>query len=448
MARQTIFLFLSFLSLLSFHSHAQSKSEFVQINGIIKGFNNQAELEDMSEFQYLLPPSAERLIIPDSTGQFKIRFRLSSPGYFRLGRNILYLSPGDNLQVFIDKADPRKAVFKGRGEIANTFLRFTPFPKGGSYMEAGAKAQRTAERTIETLLAAANLRTLQLDSIRSRVSAEFFRLESGRIKADLINSLHAGNTSFYRPRKMTEDSLDKYTKTYALKSESMSKAYSSGFMDASLLKLVVYRDLVEELSQQPGSKKDIQQMRDWIKATDLTDEMKKISDKKQLALLRARIDSIQTGSYKNAVLKNLNSLLQFGKGDQAADFTALDNNGRQVSLSSLKGKSIYIDVWATWCGPCMAEMPHYDSLRDVYSNNPNIVFLSLSIDDDIPAWQSNLTKRNATGYQWVINREKLSAYNIVAIPRTLLIDKSFTILDMNGPLPSSKNLSAILGKLE
>jgi len=437
-----------FLLLSSSQPMAQSKTAFVQLTGIIKGFNNQAEVEDMSEYQYLLPPTADRVIIPDTAGHFKIRFQLPSPGYFRLGRNILYLSPGDNLQVFIDKADPRKAVFVGRGEIANTYLRFTPFPKGGSYIEAGSKAQRTAEGTIDVLLAAASSRTKQLDSIRSEVTPEFFRLETARIKADLINSFHAGNISFYRPRKMAQDSLDRYTKIYAQKSESMSKAYGNGFVDASLLKLVVYRDLVEELIQQPGSKKDIQQMRDWIKATDLIDEMKKISDKKLLTVFKARVDSIQTVSYKNAVLTNLKSLLQFGKGDKAVDFTAIDNTGKLVALSSLKGKIIYIDLWATWCGPCMAEMPHYDSLKASYASNPNIVFLSLSIDDDIPAWKSNIAKRNATGYQWVINRAKLSAYNIVGIPRTLLIDKSFTILDMNGPLPSSKNLPAILGKLD
>ncbi len=425
------------------------QAKYVTLHGTLAHFSNQVEVQDMSEFQYLLPPTSERLIIPeDNTGKFRIRFPLSSPNYFRIGRNALYLTPGDNLEVFIDYNNPVLASFKGRGSEANMFLRQTPFPKGGSYLEAGSKAQATAQQTIDHIIAAGVYRAKQLDSVQ-HVSAEFKRLETGRIKADIINSLIAGQITFYRPRAIRKDSVQMkvYGDEYAALIQAPVMQYSKGFVDASLMKIVVYRDLADTLVYQPGNAVDLQQMKDWIKATALIDDMKKISDKKLLADFKIPIGAIKTTKYKNALNTTLASLLKFGKGDIAADFTATDINGNSISLSSLKGKIIYVDLWATWCGPCMEEMPHYDELKEKYKNNPGIAFISLSIDDNIPAWKASVEKRKAGGYQWLINRNKLDAYNIVSIPRILLIDKDFKVVDMNAPAPSAKKLGVLLDDL-
>lgn len=62
--------------------------------------------------------------------------------------------------------------------------------------------------------------------------------------------------------------------------------------------------------------------------------------------------------------------------------------GGTTSLKDLKGKYVYIDVWATWCGPCKAEIPHLKSLEEKYQGK-NIVFVSISVDskEDHDAWQ-------------------------------------------------------------
>jgi len=428
---------------------AQQKKYFVKIKGTLAHFSNQVEVQDMSEFQYLLPPVPDRLIIPeDSTGKFHIRFALSAPNYFRIGRNALYLSPGDDLTVFIDYNNPLLASFTGRGSEANLFLRQTPFPKGGSYLEAGGKAQPTPQQTINYITEAGAYRVKQLDSVK-QVSSTFKQLEAGRIKADIINSLLDGQISFYRPGSIKKDSVKMkiYGDEYAALIQPLVKQYSKGFVDASLMKVVVYRDLAEELIGQPGNSNGLQQMKDWLKATALVAEMKKVSDKKILAGFKTAVDSIQTTAYKNALHKTLDALLKFGKGDIAADFTATDIDGNMVTLSSLRGKVIYVDLWATWCGPCMEEMPHYEALKEKYKNNPGIAFISLSIDDNRTLWKGNVNKRNANGYQWIINRNQLDAYNIVGIPRVLLIGKDFKMLDMNAPAPSAKKLPALLDDL-
>ncbi len=57
-----------------------------------------------------------------------------------------------------------------------------------------------------------------------------------------------------------------------------------------------------------------------------------------------------------------------------------------MSLSDLKGKYVYIDVWATWCGPCNAEIPHLKKLEEEFEGR-NICFVSISCDDSRNAWE-------------------------------------------------------------
>lgn len=128
--------------LLSVTAKAQTAKKTVTLKGQLKNFSNQVEVEDLSDLQYLLPPTSERMIVPDTSGNFSIQFTLAAPNYFRLGRNILYLSPGDNMELFVDKSLPTKGTFKGKGSPANLYLRNTPFPKGGSFIEAGRNVKK------------------------------------------------------------------------------------------------------------------------------------------------------------------------------------------------------------------------------------------------------------------------------------------------------------------
>jgi thiol-disulfide isomerase/thioredoxin len=200
--------------------------------------------------------------------------------------------------------------------------------------------------------------------------------------------------------------------------------------------MVVYRDIADEVVKQGGKAADIQIIKDWYAMSTLVEKMHKLSDKKELAAFEQKIAAFKTESYKVAARKMLKNLMSFGKGDPAVDFTTVDMAGNQVNLSSLKGKVIYVDIWATWCGPCMQEMPYFEKLKLQYKDNPNVVFVSLSIDDSEKPWKQSVESRKADGYQWLINRSKLQAYNIVGIPRSLLIDKDFKMVDMDAPMPS------------
>lgn len=70
------------------------------------------------------------------------------------------------------------------------------------------------------------------------------------------------------------------------------------------------------------------------------------------------------------------------KPTQAFDFTAMDKDGKIVKLSDFKGKKVYINMWASWCGPCMREIPELEKVYQKYKNNKDFVFLSMTSPND------------------------------------------------------------------
>lgn len=70
------------------------------------------------------------------------------------------------------------------------------------------------------------------------------------------------------------------------------------------------------------------------------------------------------------------------KAIQAYDFTAMDKDGKTVKLSDFKGKKVYINMWASWCGPCMREIPELEKTYQKLKDNKDIVFLSITSPND------------------------------------------------------------------
>jgi thiol-disulfide isomerase/thioredoxin len=419
----------------------------VVLTGSVKNFNNQVEVQDMSELGDLSLPVAERFFVPDADGKFSMKFSLSSPNYFRLGRNILYLSPGDSLVLFVDYKNPKLATFSGKHSKENEYLRETPFPKGGSFLEAGTHVKNTIDSTVAVVAAMAEERAKSLKTFTG-ISKEFERLETARIKADVLNSFNSLYTYMPWHLKLSKDSTDAFHKQFPEMIAPYLDRYNKNFIDPSLLKLVVYRDVIDDLiTPETKPSKEITQVRDWITARDLAQELKKTSDREGKLKFESKINSLSNAGYKKALATTLNQVLLLSNGDAAFDFTAMDQNNSGAPLSSFKGKLIYIDLWATWCGPCLEEMPAFEKLRDNFKDNPAIRFVSLSIDDDKDAWRRNMQKRNAAGYQWIIDRAKLQPYNIIGIPRAILVDQNFKIVEMNAGLPSSKTIVNTLNGL-
>jgi thiol-disulfide isomerase/thioredoxin len=127
--------------------------------------------------------------------------------------------------------------------------------------------------------------------------------------------------------------------------------------------------------------------------------------------------------------------IKISKNSVAPDFSIPDASGKQVKLSEFRGKIVAIDVWATWCVPCMHSLPYFLKLRDKYKDNQNIVFMSISTDNDQSKskWLKFLKSKNMNGVDLHAGDKSASSfeksYNITGIPRYILIDANGKIIE-------------------
>ena len=132
-------------------------------------------------------------------------------------------------------------------------------------------------------------------------------------------------------------------------------------------------------------------------------------------------------------------------GDPAIDFKYPDINGNEFSLSKFRGNLVYVDVWATWCGPCRAEIPSLQKLELDY-HTKNITFMSISVDTDKEAWQKMVKDQELSGVQlWADGWGKITKdYAIFGIPRFMLFDTEGNVISTNAPRPSSDDIRGLL----
>ena len=111
-------------------------------------------------------------------------------------------------------------------------------------------------------------------------------------------------------------------------------------------------------------------------------------------------------------------------GSQAPDFTLPDLDGRQVKLSYFKGKLIILDFWATWCGPCVKEIPHFIDLYEQYADR-GLVVLGVSVDRKGTDVVNFFVRRHKVNYQILMADAQVRvAYGgIRSIPTTFVIDR-------------------------
>ncbi len=119
------------------------------------------------------------------------------------------------------------------------------------------------------------------------------------------------------------------------------------------------------------------------------------------------------------------------------EFTVTALDGRKMKLGSLKGKIIVMDFWATWCGPCRAQHPLYEQLKEEFKSRQDVVFLAMNTDEDrsivAPFLEQNAWEK-ATYFDDGLAR----FLQVTSIPTTVLIGKDGRVASrMNGFVPDT-----------
>lgn len=135
-------------------------------------------------------------------------------------------------------------------------------------------------------------------------------------------------------------------------------------------------------------------------------------------------------------------------GKPVNDVTMQTPDGTEVQLSSIFGKLLYIDVWATWCGPCCAEIPYIEKLVNQFKGNDKVAFASISTDSTDEPWLKKLASDRPAWAQYRLNSERKKQFcddwDIPTIPRFIMIAPDGTICDANAPRPSSPGTAAYI----
>ena len=348
-----------------------------------------------------------------ANGTFTISFNLDSTTYLNFGHGIettaMYVHPGDKIKLTID-TELFDETIEYKGSSSSSFLAKKYLLEEGNdffgkvyYMSSGEAYKAV------------------LDSFKIDVINEFGEITDSAFINSEITSIDEKNTYFIgRQEKLANYSVD--VKTYMWETRNIARDFN-------------FYTALDSLNST-----DFNNMAEQYTAAFQT-LLDNVTDAEFLVTAQEKIKKT-TDSWveRKTAVDNMPK-----EGEPAIDFNYPNIEGNKISLTSFKGKLVYVDVWATWCGPCKAEIPSLQKLETDY-HGKDITFMSVSVDTDKEAWEKMVAEKELGGVQlWADGWSKITKdYAIFGIPRFMLFDSEGNVISTNAPRPSSDEIRELL----
>lgn len=399
----------------------------------------------------------------DADGLFRFSINLKKGDYYSFvhgsEHTSLYLQPGDSVYLTLNPEEfDESIVYSGNGSEKNNYLakrylkdewlwsnnqQIWLLPTDSFLMEIEANYV-----AMKALLDSFNMQyKFQLDFLNCEKARLTLDNATEKMKYPQYHQFYAKVKNVELPddyyafvadidinnkdyRKLNEFALyfDYLVEYKAMQLVENDKTIANRDHSRTLARLKVLPGLISD--QEELNKALYKTMAEHVAYSDINNIDSLVQDFKLLCK-----DSVSVANI-DSTLKSWESL---AAGNPAPDFSCVDLDGKEYKLSGFLGKYVYLDIWATWCGPCKREIPELEKMNEEYAGN-NIAIISISIDDTPEPWKKMVTKDNMPGLQMYAKgaweSDVATLYKVRSIPRFILIDPEGMIINVRAERPS------------
>ncbi len=445
---------LLFLFFFNFFSAGFIYAESTQLGGTIT--NTQARSAELTYYKDLVNFKEVKVrLILDTSGEFKANLDITEPlvckFHFSTESYTLFLSPGDDLHLTMDaRYNNSKITFVGQGAAHNNYL-IEKERKFGRKMQGNVRYQLTKLGHEEFKELVDRLYNEQLSLYQSyEKTSKFTPTFAAFAKAD-IEYWRAYHLLQYRWEHSAnwEDPLELPQSYYSfldeitINNDEALQSLNYTYFVADFLNYKTHerkqqgdhRTYPFENAAAYFSDKTLA----YIQLNEWNRKLKVKPSSATLAEAEAFISNTDYKEYARILSKTFLKANQLTPGKMAPDFSLVDINGNAVNLSDYKGKVVLLAFWASWCNPCLHEMPYSKDLLASFSPS-KVEFIYVALEKSKPTWQNYVRKHNLTGQHVFANgiyeTEIAIDFDIQSVPYYILIDKEGKIAKNPATKPS------------
>lgn len=416
-------------------------------------------MNPVSETVAIYGNSFEAEFLLDENGSFSDTVFISEPGYFQFASGKestrMYLNPGDVIDLKLNTEEFDETInYTGKGAEKNNYLA-----KKLLLSETNAPGFEEFFSLDEAEFSALNdqLFTDELDLLMaSQISDEaFIAVEKKAIKYDFL-----ANISNYKEYHIyvTKDADFEVSDQFTNKLNGFDYSNLDDYKNYPSYQTLVANNYIQSIETKDELESTFAAINEITNEEIKNDLLTKF--KYSFSPAHTELETFYTllmetstdTAFEAALTKKYNLIKNLTPGNVSPSFSYPDRDGNDVSLADLKGKYVYVDVWATWCGPCKREIPYLKALTEEYDGK-DIAFVSISIDEqkDYEKWLAMLNEKEMEGIQLFSDNDWSSTfvkeYGIQGIPRFILIDKEGIIISADAARPSDPKLKETFEEL-